>query len=129
MTLNHLVLVRIQVRQLLNHLQKALLRLGAVKESPSWAGQHLNRSYKVSKLPVLLTEQRPLSTEEQTLLMGLYREICNSWRKLTDVRFKLLGLVPLVSGYFLIRALSEGDLSPDIRVGIAVFGFIVTLAL
>jgi|SRR5215213_2183891 len=94
-----------------------------------WAGQNLNRSYKVSKLPVLLTEQRPLSTEEQTLLMGLYTEICNSWRKLTDVRFKLLGLVPVVSGFFLVRALSEGDLSPDIRVGIAVFGFIVTLAL
>jgi hypothetical protein len=94
-----------------------------------WAGQHLSRSYTASKLPVLLTEQRPLSTEEQTLLMGLYTEICNSWRKLTDVRFKLLGLVPVVSGFFLIRALSGGDLSPDIRVGIAVFGFIVTLAL
>jgi hypothetical protein len=94
-----------------------------------WAGQQLNRHYKVSKLPVLLTEQRPLSTEEQSLLMGLYTEICISWRKLTDVRFKLLGLVPVVSGFFLIRALSGGDLSSDIRVGIAVFGLIVTLAL
>jgi hypothetical protein len=100
-----------------------------LEQTHRWAGQHLNRHYKVSKLPVLLTEQRPLSTEEQTLLMGLYTEICNSWRKLTDVRFKLLGLVPVVSGFFLIRALSGGDLSPDIRVGIAVFGFIVTLAL
>ena len=100
-----------------------------LEQTHRWAGQHLNRHYKVSKLPVLLTEQRPLSTEEQTLLMGLYTEICNSWRKLTDVRFKLLGLVPVVSGFFLIRALSEGDLSPDIRVGIAVFGLIVTLAL
>jgi hypothetical protein len=100
-----------------------------LEQTHRWAGQQLNRHYKVSKLPVLLTEQRPLSTEEQTLLMGLYTEICNSWRKLTDVRFKLLGLVPVVSGFFLIRALSGGDLSSDIRVGIAVFGLIVTLAL
>jgi hypothetical protein len=100
-----------------------------LEQTHRWAGQHLNRHYKISKLPVLLTEQRPLSTEEQTLLMGLYTEICNSWRKLTDVRFKLLGLVPVVSGFFLIRAVSGGDLSPDIRVGIVAFGLIVTLAL
>jgi hypothetical protein len=92
-----------------------------------WAGQHLNRSYKASKLPVFLSQ--PLSAREQEVLLKLYGEVCNSWRTLTDVRFKLLGLVPIVSGLFLIRLLSGDGLSPTVKAGIALFGLAVTFAL
>lgn len=61
-----------------------------------------------------------------------YEEICSSFRQLTDVRFKLLALVPAVSGTAI--ALMSKDLalfaeSPLPRTIIALLGFLVTLGL
>lgn len=94
-----------------------------------WAGQRLNRDYRVSELPLFLPDPQPLSTREQEVLIKLYEEVCSSWRTLTDVRFKLLGLVPIVSGLFLIRLLSGDGPPPTVKAGIALFGLAVTSAL
>jgi len=87
------------------------------------------RHYKTSSLPTLA--KRVKSSQQQEILFTLYREACNGWRMLTDVRFKLLGLIPVVSGVILFSLLSnksDGP-SPMARMGIALFGLLITLAL
>jgi hypothetical protein len=88
-----------------------------------------NRQYKTSLLPTLTTEVKLVP--QQDTLFTLYREICNGWRMLTDVRFKLLGFIPVISGVVLFSLLSdkpEGP-SPLARMGIALFGLLITVAL
>lgn len=89
------------------------------------------RSYISTPLPTV-HESVP-HAERTAILNMLYGEIGSNWRLLTDVRFKLLGLVPTISAVVLIQLLSKDDplkgLSPISRVAIACFGFLVTLAL
>ena len=65
------------------------------------------------------------------VLLALYAEVCKGWRTLTDVRFKLLGLMPIVSVAVLITLLSKGgpgsSLGPLAQAIIALFGLSVTL--
>jgi hypothetical protein len=42
----------------------------------------------------VLAEKPPVNTDQSLVLRVLYAEVCNSWRALVEVRFKLLGLVP-----------------------------------
>ena len=66
------------------------------------------------------------------MLLALYGEVCASWRALVDVRFKLIGLVPAVSAVALATLLSREPLGRFERgagIGIAFFGFVITLAL
>lgn len=69
----------------------------------------------------------------QEVLLALYGEVCNSWRTLTDVRFKLLGFVPTILVVVLINLLSGDEptkgLAPITRMAIGLFGFLVTFAL
>src|SRR5215210_835383 len=84
---------------------------GPVSPLPSpREGEEDGRAYRLSGLPVLLRERpNELSPQQQQdVLLRLYGEICGTWRQLTDVRFKLLALVPAVSVFVLI-ALFKGD--------------------
>lgn len=90
-----------------------------------------NRKYKSSPLPVFegAIELKPGSEE----LITLYEQICTSWRTLIDIRFKLLALVPAVSVLLLANLLStEGPakgLSSQVKIAIAVLGFVATVGL
>lgn len=69
---------------------------------------------------------------EDNLRLALYTEICNSWRALVDVRFKLLGLVPSVSAALLTVLLVQKPGEGPGAVGgvvIGMFGLIVVTAL
>lgn len=98
---------------------------------PSEEGERKHRDYDTSPLPVVPdTMQEPAHKE---VLLSLYGEICNSWRMLIDVRFKLLGLVPTVSVALLISLLSRNKLdeglSPFSRIVISIFGLLITLGI
>ena len=88
-----------------------------------------NRHYETSLLPTL-TKKVQRSTQQE-ILFTLYREVCNSWCMLTDVRIKLLGLIPIVSGVVLFSLLSnKPDGPPPVtRMAIALFGLLITIAL
>src|SRR5262245_41038779 len=91
------------------------------------------RRYRDAKpLPALQPQDRYLSERRQAVLLALYAEVCNGWRSLTDVRFKLLGLVPIISMTVAITLLSRGELAkgmqPIEKTGIALFGLFITLA-
>jgi hypothetical protein len=92
--------------------------------------QRGRRVYRSNLLPTL----NPSGEGAQhDLLLGLYREKCTSWRMLRDVRFKLLALVPTVSLLAVINLLGASgftkELTPYVRVVIAVIGCCVTAAL
>src|SRR5687768_9861554 len=36
--------------------------------------------------------------DEKDILLGVYEQVCEGWRAMTDVRFKLLGFLPAISG-------------------------------
>jgi hypothetical protein len=60
----------------------------------------------------------------------LYGRICDSWRALIDVRFKLLALVPIVSGFGVTKVLEANtSLSPTAGTGLALIGLFATLGL
>ena len=59
-----------------------------------------DRHYKHSELRAVVEEvdSTELSSEQRETLRELYSQVCTTWRALMDVRFKLLGLVPFVTG-------------------------------
>lgn len=52
------------------------------------------RHYMSTALPTLVPGPKP---EREVLLLALYSEVAQSWRYLTDVRFKLIALIPAFS--------------------------------
>jgi hypothetical protein len=92
------------------------------------------RQYECSKLPILSNSpeagDKKISPDLLRLELG---EASAAWRMLTDVRFKLLALLPPISALALTAIVSptgilEGADRP-VRVAAAVFGFLVTLGL
>lgn len=85
------------------------------------------------QIPVLPKDDIVPDDGRRTILLGLYSEICNGWRTLTDVRFKLLGFLPIVSGVLLFNILSKKDIDYSIsamgQLAIAMFGLAVTIGL
>jgi hypothetical protein len=102
------------------------------KAEESEKKERAGRYYKASLLPIFRGGVIDLQSKRDDL-KWLYGEVCSSWRMLTDVRFKLLGLVPTISVVALISVLSRAEtnagLSPEARMGIIVFGFLVTFGL
>jgi hypothetical protein len=89
------------------------------------------RTYEDNKpLPALISPDWQLSPERQAVLLALYAEVCGGWRTLTDVRFRLLGLLPIVSVAVLITLFSASHgpaaMSPIERSGVAVLGLLLT---
>lgn len=90
--------------------------------------------YKASEPPVLAPV--PIATDDaasRTVLLSELNEASAAWRMLTDVRFKLLALLPTISALALAAIVSpkgvlEGVDRP-VRVAAAAFGFLVTLGL
>ena len=60
------------------------------------AEQAFGRAYRVSRLPLCREDLPPEVARE--IRFRLYTETCSAWRMLTDVRFKLLGALPAVTG-------------------------------
>ena len=74
-----------------------------------------------------------LTQDQRQALDTLYGEVCNTWRALMDVRFKLLGLVPFVTVGVLVVIL-RGTGPSEVPRGSATalvcgIGFFVTLGL
>lgn len=71
--------------------------------------------------------------DRKDVLLAIYSEACSGWRTLTDVRFKLLGLLPAVSVAVLISIFGKGDagysLGPIEQGVIGLFGLLITGAL
>lgn len=90
-----------------------------------------HRAYDASGLPVfepgVPREQRP-----ETLRL-LYGEVNAAWRQLTEVRFKLLGLIPAASVLLLVtlveRAGAAQTLDALVGSAVALFGLVITAAL
>lgn len=56
-----------------------------------------NRQYKTSNLPII-AENSPYDSDKKfELLKEVYKEASSNYKNLTDIRFKLLGLVPAIS--------------------------------
>ena len=96
-----------------------------------WLGE---RTYEDNKpLPALASPSWQIASERQGVLLALYGEVCGGWRTLTDVRFKLLGLLPVVSVAVLITLLSASHgpaaLFPADRTAVAILGLLFTGAL
>ncbi|MFW9997750.1 MAG: hypothetical protein ACFFD4_37265 [Candidatus Odinarchaeota archaeon] len=84
-----------------------------------------DRHYDVSVLPVRSEEADEQKQFHGDVLPLLYQEICTSWRMLTDVRFKLLGLVPLVSVVAWVGLATGFDINnPFLFLGYAIIAFL-----
>jgi hypothetical protein len=88
-----------------------------------------DRATKLSTATVTKNQTKRIEAPLETL----YGEVSNAWRQLTEVRFKLLGLVPLVTGIGLVN-LAENtsgleDAERVVRVAVGVLGLLVTIFL
>jgi hypothetical protein len=85
------------------------------------------RDYAVSRLPVSSGRLEP------RVALALYSHAVAAWTQLTDVRFKLLALVPAVSVVVWVQLLSESyfrrGTGAALAAGVAVGGFLITVAL
>lgn len=97
------------------------------------AEQRLGRAYRSSLLPVMREHPPESEARERAVLLAVYAQVCDSWRTLTDVRFKLLALLPPVAGLGLFAVVSSGsplgDAHVAARLGAATFGLLVTIGL
>jgi hypothetical protein len=70
---------------------------------------------------------KPSPTREA--LLAEYGEVANNFRTLTDIRFKLLGFLPLASAGPVILAMAKGDLASVAMFMLGLFGLAATVGL
>lgn len=93
-----------------------------------------NRAYKCSDLSVLTPVPIVANDEvSRKVLLAELNEAATAWRMLTDVRFKLLALLPPISALALTAIVSPKGILEEadrpVRVAATVFGFLVVLGL
>lgn len=73
------------------------------------------------------------TADERAVLLAVYDQVGASWRMLTDVRFKLMALLPPVAAVALIAVVAEAGpfvgLHQEVRLGLAAFGLLATVGL
>ena len=88
-----------------------------------------DRAYETSISPVIDDAAGLRTDARQQVLLAEYSEASAAWRMLTDVRFKLLALIPTVSAFALVAVVSPKGLlegtTTVVRVSAALFGFLV----
>jgi hypothetical protein len=92
------------------------------------------RMYDVSVLPII--SPVPIAADSSVsreVLRAVFTEASASWRMLTEVRFKLLALLPPISALALFAIVSPtgalANVSTPVRVVAAGFGLFITLGL
>ncbi|HUX88438.1 MAG TPA: zinc ribbon domain-containing protein [Chloroflexota bacterium] len=111
------------------------LLLGQVAYCPNCGGQQrresrrdVDRHYQASPLPMLRTSAPPEYRSE--ILFTIYKEVSASWRTLTDVRFRLLALVPAMSTVIWVFLFDPGKFPYDTgspKPGGMFFAFLASL--
>jgi hypothetical protein len=90
------------------------------------------RTYASTLVPTL-TQKAPPGEAERQILLAIYKEISAAWRALTEVRFKLMGLVPAVSVVAWAQLISAEALRTPKRayagILLALIGLVITIAL
>jgi hypothetical protein len=71
------------------------------------------------------------SSNKEAALTTAYQEVCNSYHAIDDVRMRLIGLLPLISGAGIVILLRPEVLGLPAKYypPIGLFGFVVTLGL
>ena len=91
------------------------------------------RNYAASPLPAMRSTVPPAgdAAREDPILLALYQTATSGWTTLTDVRFKLLGLLPAVSIIAWAQILGEPslreDAGPFLGLGLGLAGLIVSI--
>lgn len=100
----------------------------------STLGDRHGRMYGVSGLPVI--SPAPVAADasvSREVLRAVLTEASASWRMLTEVRFKLLALLPPISALALFAIVSPtgalANANTTARVAAAGFGLLITLGL
>lgn len=91
-----------------------------------------NRHYKTTELPTLRGDI--IGTEPgRELLLKIYDQVCQTWRELVAVRFRLLAIVPSVSLLLLAAVLSSEGPGKGLPIGLklllSTLGSVVTAGL
>ena len=75
-------------------------------------------------------QQEEAAKKRQEALSKEYGEVCNTFRTLTDIRFKLLAFLPIVAAAA-VAALTgnAAEQRPTVMLALSLFGLIVTIAL
>jgi len=83
-----------------------------------------------ANLPALASREWALDNMRQQVLEQAHFEVCSGWRKLTDMRFRPLGFLPIASASVMIELQSnlggEGYPAPMQITAFAVFGTLVS---
>jgi hypothetical protein len=95
--------------------------------------------YRPDEQRVLLRSTREgerrsvVTSDERAVLLAVYDQVGASWRMLTDVRFKLMALLPPIAAVALIAVVAQAGpfegLNKWVRVGLAAFGLLATVGL
>lgn len=63
------------------------------------------------------------------MLLNEYREVCNNFRMLTDIRFRMLSFLPAISGLFAAGVAIKGNLLGVWTFVLALLGLAATIGL
>ena len=83
---------------------------------------------KAEDIPPTLGKE-PVPSSDHQLLFQLYEQVCETWRDVSDTRFKLLGLLPVGTVRSLILLFAAENISPPTEGMESVGGLLITFGL